>query len=83
MEMVSADGEVMALSRDGDPAARDSDPGARNRFRGAVVGLGSLGVVTSLALDIVPAFDVRQYVYEDLPAAAAERLLRGDLRQRV
>jgi alditol oxidase len=61
MEVVTADGETMALSRDCDPAARD-------RFRGAVVGLGSLGVVTSLALDIIPAFDVLQYVYEDLPA---------------
>ena len=61
MEIVTADGEVMVLSRDGDLAGRE-------RFRGAVVGLGALGIVTSLVLDIVPAFDVRQYVYDDLPA---------------
>ena len=61
LEMVTADGETIALSRDCDPAARD-------RFRGAVVGLGSLGVVTRLALDVIPAFDVLQYVYDDLPA---------------
>ncbi len=39
------------------------------RFRGAVVGLGALGVVATLTLDLVPAFDVRQYVYQGLPAA--------------
>ncbi|HUK71048.1 MAG TPA: FAD-binding protein [Streptosporangiaceae bacterium] len=61
MEIVTADGEVMVLSRDGGPAGRE-------RFRGAVVGLGALGIVTSLVLDIVPAFDVRQHVYDDLPA---------------
>jgi len=45
-------------------ASRDDDPG---RFRGIVVGLGALGLVTRLTLDTVPAFHVRQYVYEDLP----------------
>ena len=34
-----------------------------------MVGLGSLGLVTALTLDLVPAFSIRQYVYEDLPAA--------------
>lgn len=37
----------------------------------AAVHLGRLGVVTTLTLDLVPAFEVRQYVYEDLPFAAA------------
>src|SRR5262249_62132054 len=37
--------------------------------RGAVVGLGALGVVTTLTLDLIPAYQVRQYVYEDLPAS--------------
>jgi xylitol oxidase len=36
-------------------------------FNGAVVGLGALGVVTSLTLDVVPTFQVRQYVYDDVP----------------
>ncbi|HEX5995804.1 MAG TPA: FAD-binding protein [Jiangellales bacterium] len=56
IELVTADGEMIGLSRaDGE------------RFRGAVVGLGALGVVTRLTLDIVPTFDIAQYVYEDMP----------------
>ena len=55
LEMVTATGDVVALNRD------DGD------FRGAVVGLGALGIVTSLTLDLVPAFEIAQYVYEDLP----------------
>jgi len=58
LEMITAEGDVLALSREGDGG----------RFRGAVVGLGALGIVTSLSLDVVPTFDARQYVYEDLPA---------------
>jgi xylitol oxidase len=59
IEMVTADGKVAVLRRGDDDAG----------FAGAVVGLGALGVVTTVTLDLVPAFDVRQYVYEDLPAA--------------
>ena len=32
-----------------------------------VVALGALGIVTRVTLDIQPAFDVRQFVYENLP----------------
>jgi xylitol oxidase len=32
-----------------------------------VVGLGALGVITKVTLDIQPTFMVRQFVYEDLP----------------
>src|SRR6202035_3270107 len=53
IEMVTADGEVVKLSRE-----RDGD-----RFYGAVVGLGALGVITHVTLDLLPAFDVRQVVY--------------------
>jgi xylitol oxidase len=59
LDMVTADGDVVRLSRDADPAD----------FAGAVVGLGGLGIVTALELAIVPAFEVRQYVYEDLAFA--------------
>ena len=59
VDLVTADGGLLALDRDADP----------ERFPGAVVALGALGVVTSLTLDLVPAFTVRQYVYEDLPAS--------------
>ena len=57
MEMITAGGDAVTMSREA-----DGDP-----FRGAVVGLGALGIVTSLSLDIVPAFGIRQYVYENLP----------------
>ncbi|OLB80376.1 MAG: FAD-binding protein [Actinobacteria bacterium 13_2_20CM_2_71_6] len=56
MELVTADGELTTLSR-----ARGDG------FDGSVVGLGALGIVTSLTLDIVLAYEIRQYVYENLP----------------
>jgi len=55
--MVTADGDLVTVSRDGDP----------DQFSGAVVGLGALGIVTRMTLDTLPAFEVRQYVYDDLP----------------
>jgi xylitol oxidase len=61
VELVTADGELRRFSRDGDPA----------EFGGVVVALGALGVVTRLTLDLVPAFSVRQDVYEHLPWTAA------------
>jgi xylitol oxidase len=36
-------------------------------FDGVVVGLGALGLVTSVSVDVVPAFELRQYVFEELP----------------
>ena len=57
MEMVTGDGELVKLSRE-----RDGD-----KFRGAVVQLGAIGVVTKLRLDLQSAFDMRQVVYENLP----------------
>ncbi|GAA4572711.1 D-arabinono-1,4-lactone oxidase [Planotetraspora kaengkrachanensis] len=56
IEMVTADGDLVTLSRDADG----------DRFPGAVVALGALGAVVTMTLDIVPAFEVRQYVYEGL-----------------
>ncbi len=64
IEMVTADGEVIALRRGGGDVHRAVD----GPLLGAVVGLGAIGVVTSLTLHIVPTFDVRQYVYDGLPA---------------
>jgi len=62
MELVTADGELVVLSRDQHG----------EQFQGAVVGLGGLGVVTKLTLDLVPTFELRQDVYEDLPLAQLE-----------
>ncbi|MFG2172040.1 D-arabinono-1,4-lactone oxidase [Streptomyces niveus] len=56
VELITADGDTLTLDRE-----RDGD-----RFAGSVVALGALGVVTSLTLDLVPAFDVRQFVYTGL-----------------
>jgi len=65
MDLVTADGDIVTITRAGD----------RDEFSGAVVGLGALGIVISLWLDIVPAFDLRQYVYQDLPWDQLERHL--------
>ncbi len=62
MEMVTADGEVVVLSR-----AQNGE-----QFSGAVVGLGGLGVITKLTLDIEPTFEMRQDVYENLPLEQLE-----------
>jgi len=62
MELVKADGSVVALSREQDG----------EEFLGAVVGLGGLGVVTKITLDLVPAFEMRQVVYQNLPLAQLE-----------
>ncbi|WP_080239107.1 D-arabinono-1,4-lactone oxidase [Spirosoma rigui] len=59
MDIVTATGELRTLSR-----AKDGD-----QFKGAVVHLGALGVVTNVTLDIEPTFQMRQYVYENLPMA--------------
>jgi xylitol oxidase len=60
LELVIVDGEVVRLSRTDNPGT----------FELAVVGLGALGVITAVTLDIEPAYQVRQDVYEDLPVAS-------------
>jgi len=57
LELVTADGELRVLSRTGDTA---------EEFAGSVVGLGALGIVTRLWLDVQPAYSVRQHVYDGL-----------------
>lgn len=63
LELITASGEVVTLSRDND----------KEQFPGAVVHLGGLGVVTKITLDIQPAFQVRQYVYQNLPMRQLEK----------
>ena len=55
LEIVQASGEILRLRRG------DAD------FPGAVVGLGALGIVTAITLDLQPGFEVRQSLYLDLP----------------
>ena len=54
LELVTSSGEVVRAER-GEPD-----------FDGLVVGLGALGVVTRLTLDVEPAYEVRQQVFEGL-----------------
>ncbi len=44
-------------------------------FDGTVVGLGALGIVTTLTLEVEPTYDVRQDVWTDLPGAVVEERL--------
>jgi xylitol oxidase len=60
VELITADGGTLQLTR--------GDEG----FGGAVLALGSLGIVTALTLDTVPAYTVRQYLYDRLPLARLE-----------
>ncbi len=65
LELVVANGDRLTLSRAKDP----------DRFAGAVVSLGALGIVTSLTLDLEPSYQVEQVVYQDLPFGELEHNL--------
>ena len=54
LELITADGSILTARR-GDPD-----------FEGMVVGLGALGIVSRLTLDIEPSFNVAQSVFEGL-----------------
>lgn len=54
VELLTSDGELLTVARG------DAD------FDGVVVGLGALGIVTRLTLDVEPAYEVRQRVFEGL-----------------
>lgn len=60
LELITASGETITFSRE-----KNGD-----EFCGAVVGLGSVGVITKVTLKIEPTFQVQQYVYEDTPLSA-------------
>jgi alditol oxidase len=55
VELVTSSGEVVRTARG------DAD------FAGTVVGLGALGVLTRVTLDVEPAFEVQQRVFDHLP----------------
>ena len=56
LEFVAADGSLTTLSRDKDG----------EHFAGAVVALGSLGMITHVTLNVQPTYKVAQSVYRDL-----------------
>ena len=55
IELVNAQGDLVKLGKNDE------------EFYGAVVGLGGLGPVIHVTLDLVPSFEVAQVVYLDLP----------------
>jgi xylitol oxidase len=57
LEFVTASSELLEYSRQ-----RDGE-----KFLGTIVGLGTMGVITKVTLDIQPTFLMQQYVYENLP----------------
>ncbi|MEU8047214.1 FAD-binding protein [Micromonospora echinofusca] len=65
LELVTADGDLLTVDRAADGGT----------FAGMVVSLGALGVVTRVTLDVVPTFDIRQYVRLGLPRAALDAAL--------
>jgi xylitol oxidase len=60
LELIDGKGSLVTLTRD--------DPD----LLGVVVGLGAPGVVTALTLDVVPGFELRQFVYDAVPRASVE-----------
>jgi len=62
-EFVTPQGEVISLHRDRD----------REKFNGAVVNLGAIGLITQMTLDLQDTFDVRQDLFQDLPLASLEQ----------
>lgn len=63
MEFITAAGDTVSMSRQSHG----------DQFPGAVVHLGGIGVVTRLTLAIQPTYQVRQYVYENLPMAQLQQ----------
>ena len=61
IELVTASGDLVDVSRDDDPDMMDA----------MSVGLGAFGIVTKLTLGIEPSYSVSQRVYEHLPTATA------------
>jgi len=63
LELVTAVGELIAIDANQD---RQDVP-----LAGAIIGLGALGAVSGLTLDLVPTFEMQQDVYVDLPRQSA------------
>jgi xylitol oxidase len=57
IEMVTAAGEIVTMTRDSHP----------DEFTGSIVALGALGIVTHVRLAIEPTYEVAQWVYEGMP----------------
>jgi xylitol oxidase len=58
LEFVGADGTLHRLTEEDE------------KFKGAVIGLGAIGIITKVTLALQPSFSMRQYVFGDLPLSA-------------
>ena len=56
LEIITPEGDLVTLSR------KDGE-----KFNGAVVGLGALGVITKVVVEIQPTYKMAQFVYQDMP----------------
>jgi alditol oxidase len=63
LELVDAAGTVHQLRKEKEAGT----------FEGAVVGLGALGIVTNVTLALQPAYQMWQYVFEQLPMAQLQQ----------
>jgi xylitol oxidase len=54
MEIIQANGDMAVFSRE------------QQDIAGSIVGLGGLGVVTKITLDVIPTFQMSQHVYDNL-----------------
>jgi alditol oxidase len=63
IEFVNGKGEVINLSKEKDG----------EEFLGVIVNLGALGIATKLTLNLLPAFKMKQIVYQNLPMAELEK----------
>lgn len=62
IEFINAKGDLIKLSKEKDGET----------FNGAIVNLGSIGILTNMTLDLIPTFNVRQDVYLNLPMRELE-----------
>jgi alditol oxidase len=60
LEIVTADGSLVKFSKEKDG----------EQFNAAVVGLGALGFITSVTLAVQPTFQVRQWVFLQMPMSS-------------
>jgi xylitol oxidase len=65
LQIITADGNSVQVKR-GDP-----------EFNGCVVGLGALGAVVGVGIEIEPAYEVRQFVVQDVPWSSLAEELRA------